>query len=72
MLIVNECRSFLDALDVKYPMRPAYVCLPVPESHTSSDVEVFLKEVRGMGYAAYMRTSEFGDEVVITESVNRT
>jgi hypothetical protein len=72
MLIVNKCRELLNALDAKWPTQAAYVCMPVPDGHGHKEVEDFLKNIRKMGYAAFIRTGPFGDEVVVTDKVGNS
>ena len=66
MLTVNELRDFLDRWDVKRPMDKAYVALVIgPEE----DPEKIIEQIKSMGYFAMIRTTEIGDEIVITDYI---
>jgi hypothetical protein len=69
MITVNDMRGLLDTLDKKYPLQVGYVALLVPPGPGDHEIEEFIQEIRGMGYAAFARTTTFGDEIVITDKV---
>jgi hypothetical protein len=63
-MTLPDAISFLEDLTGTHPDKRPCVSFPVSEG-----IETFLKEVKAMGYAAYVRTTEFGDEVVVTDRV---
>lgn len=69
MLNTVTAMKLLELLARRRPSQPAYVALPLV-GEKPPDAEQFLKEVRSLGYAAMIRTTAFGDEIVITDKVD--
>lgn len=69
MIRLEDLKGLVEQLGTKYPTQFAYLALSIPEGPGPEDVEAFCKEIREMGYAVMVRTTEFGDEMVITDKV---
>jgi hypothetical protein len=71
-MTLDELQPFLDVMAKKHPGQCGYVSFLIPEGPAREDVEELLKEIRAMGYAAFVRTGPFDEEVVVTDYVQNT
>jgi hypothetical protein len=69
MMTLTECKSLLEKLEPKKENSDCYVCLPMDVSTNPRHILDLLKDIKEMGYRGMVRTTEFGDEVVITDKV---
>jgi hypothetical protein len=65
-LNIETAKELLQKLKDKYTHALCFLVFPIPDGPKPGDVEQSLKEIKEMGYSCYVRTSEFGDEIVVT------
>jgi hypothetical protein len=70
MMSLSESKGLLEKLESKRGMADCYVCLPMAVGTNPRHILNLLKEIKEMGYRGMVRTTEFGDEVVITDKVS--
>jgi len=69
MLTIRLVQKLLSDLADKHrcPDKPAYLAIPI--SPGTANAEVYLRDLRELGYHAMLRTTAFGDEIVVTDLV---
>lgn len=67
MMTFQEAMILLGTMEEKRWHSKVYIGIPVPEGPGPEEVEAFLKDIRKLGYSAYVHVSAHGEEIVITD-----
>lgn len=67
MLKLNEACLLLEKLKKDRPNDCCYLAIPLAEGTNSRYIKLFMQELKSAGFRSMLRTTEFGNEIVVTD-----
>lgn len=64
----EQAIELLEKLDDRFSN--IHIVIPIPEGPTSNDVEEVVQSIIESGYATYVQTVSYGDQIVVTDKRN--
>lgn len=70
MMSLDDIISLADHLQITKHKESCYLVISIDKDAPHKQVEHMIRDLKASGYCSMVRTTEFGDEIVITDKVS--